>query len=113
MSVMEPTKFILKYYENTSYRCRLYNEIGHLMVSCPKNVKQEKESQVSPSELDHNGFQRVREEESHIDGYRNIEEKQRQKTPSTTPRMEIKRLIHCKRKVFQTRKRFQQNEFQR
>ena len=83
------------------------------MASCPKKVKKEKESQVSPSELDQNGFQRVREEESHIDGYRNIEEKQRQKTPSTTPRIEIKKLIHCKRKAFQKTKRFQQNEFHR
>ena len=110
---MELTEFNLKDYENTSYRCRLHNEIGHLMVSCPKNVKQEKESQVPPSELDHNEFKRVREEESHTDGYRNIEEKQSQQTPSVTPRMEIKRLIHCKRKAFQKRKRFQQNELQR
>ena len=110
---MELTEFNLKDYENTSYRCRLYNEIGHLMVSCLKNVKQEKESQVLPSELDQNGFQRVREEESHTDGYRNIEEKQSQQAPLATPHMEIKRLIHCKRKAFQKMKRFQQNEFHR
>ena len=76
---MELTEFSLKYYENTSYRCRLCNETGHLMASFPKKVKQEKESQVPPSELDQNGFQRVREEERHTDGYRNIEEKQIQK----------------------------------
>ena len=63
----------------TSYRCRLCNETCHLMVSCRKNVKQEKEIQFPPSELDQNGFQRVREEERHTDGYRNIEEKQIQK----------------------------------
>ena len=110
---MELSEFSLKEYENTSYRCILCNETRHLMVCFPKNVKQEKESQVPPSELDHNEFKRVREEESHTDGYRNIEEKQSQQAPSATPHMEIKRLIHYKRKVFQTRKRFQQNEFQR
>ena len=110
---MELIEFSLKDYGKTIYRCILCNETHHLMVSCRKNVKQEKESQVSPSELDHNGFQRVREEESHIDGYRNINEKQIQQNPSATPRMEIKRLIHCKRKAFQKMKRFQQNEFHR
>ena len=72
------TKFGVKDYKKTTYRCRLCHETGHQMVSCPKKVKQEKESQVPPSELDQNGFQRVREEESHTDGYRNIEEKQSQ-----------------------------------
>ena len=110
---MELIEFSLKDYGKTIYRCILCNETCHLMVCFPKNVKQEKESQVLPSELDHNGFQRVREEESHIDGYRNIEEKQSQQAPSTTPRIEIKKLIHCKRKAFQKRKRFQQNELQR